>query len=146
MYLWCSKAVSGLKFSLDKSEIILVGNVDRLKALGAMFGCQAWKFLSYYFGLLGASVKSAVVSWWIVPRGTLLLWKKQFLSKEARLTHTWFAFAFYLMTFITPSLVCNHLENFERVFTWWRSPKKVGEELGMRNLLFLNKALLGKLL
>lgn len=53
MYLWCSKAFSGLKFSLDKSEIILVGNVDRLKALGAMFGCKAWKFLSYYFGIVG---------------------------------------------------------------------------------------------
>ncbi|XP_028112807.1 uncharacterized protein LOC114310908 [Camellia sinensis] len=57
--LLCFEAVSGLRVSLRKSELIAVGKVDKLPVLAAILGCRVSVLPVSYLGLsLEASVKA----------------------------------------------------------------------------------------
>ena len=77
--LWF-EASSSLKINLNKSELILMGNVVNLNALAAELDCRTGHLPSTYLGLpLGASHKFEVV-WDNIEervRGRLSLWKKE---------------------------------------------------------------------
>ena len=56
------KACSGLKINLEKSELILVGEVPNLEEFVEVLGCKLGSLLSTYLGLpLGAPYKSSRV-------------------------------------------------------------------------------------
>ena len=78
------EAISRLKVNLEKSELILVGDVSNLKELAGIFGCKVGALPTTYFGLpLGAPHKSYKV-WGGVEehfQKRFALWKRQFLSK-----------------------------------------------------------------
>ena len=86
--LWF-EASSDLKINLDKSELILIGNVVNLNALAVELGCRTCHLPSTYLGLrLGASHKSVAV-WDSVEerlRKRLALWKRNYISKGERVT------------------------------------------------------------
>ena len=165
MFLWF-EAISGLKVNRDKSEAIPVGRVDSLEIIVSVLECRIGKLPSSYLGLpLGAPFKSSRV-WDVVEerfRKRLSLWKRQYLSKGRRLTFiksTLSSLPIYLMSlFVIPRKVCTRLEKIQRDSLWGGSvlEKKVHlvnwsavcadmrqGGLGIRSLVALNKALLGK--
>ena len=83
IFMWF-EAISRLKVNLEKSELILVGDVSNLKELAGIFGCKVGALPTTYFGLpLGAPHKSYKVWEGVEERfqKRFALWKKQFLSK-----------------------------------------------------------------
>ena len=53
------EVISRLKVNLDKSELILVGNVDNVEELASELGCKVGSLPSLYLGMpLGAPFKS----------------------------------------------------------------------------------------
>ncbi|RVW33303.1 Transposon TX1 uncharacterized 149 kDa protein [Vitis vinifera] len=57
-----SKAISGLRIKLEKSELILVGRVENIDDLALDFGCRVGSLPSTYLGLpLGAPFKTVSV-------------------------------------------------------------------------------------
>ena len=79
VHMWF-ETLSGLKINLEKSEIILVDNVENLNDLTQEFGCRISVLPSSY---LGGSYKCGSV--WDKDeeklRRRLTLWKRQYLSK-----------------------------------------------------------------
>ena len=163
--LWFEVA-SGLRINLDKSEIIPVGVVEEIEEMAVELGCRVGSLLSQYLGLpLGAPNKAPFV-WDGVEekvRRRLARWKRQYISKGGRITlikNTLASMPIYHMSlFQMPKSVARRLENFQRDFLWgggsverkahlikWEmicaDKNKWG--LGLRKLVFLNKALLGK--
>ena len=63
LFLICVSPIPfGLKTNLEKSEMILVGEVDNLEELACEIGCKVGKLSSSYLGLpLGASYKLVAV-------------------------------------------------------------------------------------
>ena len=150
----------------DKSEVIPVGRVDYLENIVSVLGCRIGNLPSSYLGLpLGAPFKSPRV-WDVVEerfRKRLSLWKRQYLSKGGRLTlikSTLSSLPIYLMSLLViPRKVCARLEKIQRDFLWGggaleKKPHLVNWSavctnmrqggLGIRSLVALNKALLGK--
>ncbi|GMP50653.1 hypothetical protein CsSME_00017186 [Camellia sinensis var. sinensis] len=87
--LLCFETVSGLRVNLSKSELIPVGEVDRVPMLAAILGCKVSALPVSYLGLpLGATFKSQGVWNGVVERVQRRLagWKKQYLSKGGRFT------------------------------------------------------------
>ncbi|RVW76285.1 hypothetical protein CK203_057645 [Vitis vinifera] len=83
IFMWF-EAISRLKVNLEKSELILVGDVSNLKELAGIFGCKVGALPTTYFGLpLGAPHKSYKVWEGVEERfqKRFALWKRQFLSK-----------------------------------------------------------------
>ncbi|KAJ9697075.1 hypothetical protein PVL29_009023 [Vitis rotundifolia] len=147
-------------------ELIPVRRVIGIEDLALELGCKVGSLPSCYLGLpLGAPFKSEVV-WNGVEerfRKRLAMWKRQYISKGGRLTliqSTLSSMPVYCMSlFYLPRKVRLRLEKIQRDFLWGggaleRRPhlvkwslvclerKKGG--LGVRNLAWMNKALLGK--
>ncbi|WJZ95777.1 hypothetical protein VitviT2T_014517 [Vitis vinifera] len=160
------EAASGLRINLAKSEIIPVGEVDEILEMAVELGCKVGQLPSTYLGLpLGAPNKAGYV-WDGVEermRWKLALWKRQYLSKGGRITlikSTLVSMPLYqLSLFRMPKGVARRLEKLQRDFLWgggstgrkahlvsWEkvcvSKEKGG--LGLRKIVQLNKALLGK--
>ena len=129
-------------------------------------GCKVGQLPSAYLGLpLGAHNKASSV-WDGVEervRWKLALWKRQYISKGRRITlikSTLSSMPLYqLSLFRTPKIVARRLEKLQRDFLWGRGNMErkahlvnwemvcAGKEkggLGLRKLVLLNKALLGK--
>ncbi|RVW95180.1 LINE-1 retrotransposable element ORF2 protein [Vitis vinifera] len=115
--LWF-EAASGLRINLDKSEIIPVGVVEEIEEMAVELGCKVGSLPSHYLGLpLGAPHKASSV-WDGVEekvRRRLARWKRGSEEKKA------------------------HLIKWEAIC---EDKSKGG--LGLRKLVLLNKALLGK--
>ncbi|RVW26986.1 putative ribonuclease H protein [Vitis vinifera] len=144
--LFWFKAASGLKINLDKSMVIPVGEVEGVLELAAEIGASSvWD-----------GVEEKV-------RRRLALWKRQYLSKGGRITLIKSMLAsiplYQMSLFRMPKLVARRLEKLQRDFLWgganggnkahlvkWEvvcADKEKGG-LGLRKLVCLNKALLGK--
>ena len=159
-------ALSGLKINLSKSALLPVGSVENPKSLALELGCNLGSLPTTYLGLpLGAKHNSMRV-WDGVEEKfmkRLALWKRQYISKGGRLTlirSTISNMPIYLISlFRMPKGVIKRLEKIKRDFLWgggnlerklhlekWKvicmSKDKGG--LGIRGLLNLNRALLGK--
>lgn len=121
-FMWFEE-IFGLKINLNKRELIPVGEVSNTKDLVRVVGCKVASLPSIYLGLpLGASFKS-VQPWDVVEERVqkrLALWKKQYLSKEGRLTllnSTLSSLPIYFMPlFVIPRKVSLRLENIQRDF------------------------------
>ncbi|WJZ84180.1 hypothetical protein VitviT2T_003796 [Vitis vinifera] len=160
------EAASGLRINLEKSKLIPVGEVEEMEELAAELGCKVGSMPSVYLGLpLGARNKSAAV-WDGVEekmRRRLAQWKRQYISKGGRLIlikSTMASIPLYQMSlFRMPKLVARRLEKLQRDFLWgggnlerkvhnvnWKivCTEKEKGGLGLRKLVLLNKALLGK--
>ena len=117
------EAISGLRISLDKSEILPVGRVENLKVLALEVGCKVGRLPSSYLGLpLGAHHKSIIV-WDGVEerfRRRLAMWKRQFISNGGRITlirSTLSSMPIYLMSLLRiPRVVSLRLEKIQRDF------------------------------
>ena len=83
------EAILGLKINLHKSEILLVGRVENVEELALELGCKVGALPSSFLGLpLGVAHKSAMVWDGVEERfqKRLVMWKRQFISKEGRIT------------------------------------------------------------
>ena len=83
------EALSGLRINLDKSVILLVGEVENLNQLASELGCRVRSLPSSYLGLpLGYKVNSSKVWKGIEEKfkKRLVAWKRQYISKRGRLT------------------------------------------------------------
>ena len=119
------EAISGLRISLDKSEILPVGRVENLKVLALEVGCKVGRLPTSYLGIpLGAIHKSMAV-WDGVEerfRRRLAMWKRQFISNGGRITlirSTLSSMPIYLMSLLRiPRVVSLRLEKIQRDFLW----------------------------
>ena len=122
--LWF-EATSGLRINLEKSSIILVGNVENIEDLAHELGCRIVMLPSTYLGLpLGMRLNSLQV-WDGVEerfRKRLALWKRQYIFKGGRLTlikSTRTNMPIYTMSpFWIPKGVKSKLEKIQRDFLW----------------------------
>ncbi|RVW48600.1 putative ribonuclease H protein [Vitis vinifera] len=160
------EAVSRLRINLAKSEIIPVGEVEEILEMVVELGCKVGQLPSTYLGLpLGAPNKASSV-WDGVEervRWKLALWKRQYISKGGRITLIKITLAsmplYQLSLFPMPKIVTRRLEKLQRDFLWGGGSMErkahlvnlemvcAGKEkggLGLRKLVPLNKALLGK--
>ncbi|KAL6349758.1 hypothetical protein AAG906_001645 [Vitis piasezkii] len=163
--LWF-EAASGLRINLDKSEIIPVGVVEEIEEMAVELGCKVGSLPSQYLGLpLGAPHKASSV-WDGVEekvRRRLARWKRQYISKGGRITLIRSVLAsmpiYHMSLFRMPMSVAKRLDKVQRDFLWgggseekkahlikWEAicEDKSKGGLGLRKLVFLNKALLGK--
>ncbi|RVW92209.1 putative ribonuclease H protein [Vitis vinifera] len=163
--LWF-EAASGLRINLDKSEIIPVGVVEEIEEMAVELGCRVGSLPSQYLGLpLGAPHKASSV-WDGVEekvRRRLARWKRQYISKGGRITLIRSVLAsmsiYHMSLFRMPKSVAKRLDKVQRDFLWgggseekkahlikWEAicEDKSKGGLGLRKLVFLNKALLGK--
>ena len=160
------EALYGLKINLSKSALLPVGSVENPKSLALELGCKVDCLPTTYLGLpLGVKHNSTRVwdgveeKFWKM----LALWKRLYISKGGRITlirSTLSNMPIYLMSLLCmPKSVIKRLEKIKRDFLWgggnlerklhlvkWKviclSKDKGG--LGIRGLLNLNRALLGK--
>ncbi|RVW45036.1 putative ribonuclease H protein [Vitis vinifera] len=163
--LWF-EAASGLRINLDKSEIIPVGVVEEIEEMAVELGCRVGSLPSHYLGLpLGAPHKASSV-WDGVEekvRRRLARWKRQYISKGGRITLIRSVLAsmpiYHMSLFRMPKSVARRLDKVQRDFLWgggseekkahlikWEAicEDKSKGGLGLRKLVLLNKALLGK--
>ena len=160
------EAISGLRINLKKSEIIPVRRITDVDVLALELSCKVWALPSSYLGLpLGAPHNSVVVWDRIKERFTkrLTLWKRQYISKQGRLTlirSTLSCLLVYFMSlFHLPRRVRLRLEQIQRDFLWgggnmdkkpqlvkWSTicANKRNGGLRIRDLYILNRALLCK--
>ena len=88
VFLWF-EAVSGLKINLDKSEMVLAGEVPNLEDLAQILGCKIASLPMKYLGLpLGTTFKAKSVWNPIIERMEKCLagWKRLYLSKGGKVT------------------------------------------------------------
>ncbi|XP_010653273.1 uncharacterized protein LOC104879995 [Vitis vinifera] len=160
------EAASSLRINLAKSELIPVGEIEDIEEMVVELGCKVGDFPVKYLGLpLGAHHK-ALSMWDGVEERTrrrLALWKRHYLSKGGRITLIKSTLAsipiYQLSIFRMPKLVVKRLEKLQRDFLWgggslerkihlinwdvvYTQKEKGG--LGIRKIVLLNKALLGK--
>ncbi|RVW16952.1 LINE-1 reverse transcriptase-like [Vitis vinifera] len=160
------EAASGLRINLAKSEIIPVGEVEEILEMTVELGCKVGQLPSTYLGLPLGAPNKAVSVWDGVEermRWKLALWKRQYISKGGRIAlikSTLASMPLYQMSlFRMPRVVARRLEKLQRDFLWGGGSTErkahlvnwervcVGKEkggLGLRKLVPLNKALLGK--
>ena len=119
------EALSGSIINLDKSVILLFGNVDNLNQLACELGYIVGSLPSSYLGLpLGSKMDSTRVWEGIEEkfRRRLAAWKRQYISKGGRLTlirSTLSNMPIYLLSlFRMPKSVKSRLENIQRDFMW----------------------------
>ena len=83
------EASSGLKINLNKSKLIPIGAVENLDALVVELGCRTEHLPTTYLGLpLGAAHESVAI-WDSIEEKMhkrLALWKRNFISKDGRIT------------------------------------------------------------
>ena len=112
-----------LKINLDKSKLILIGDVSNIEDLARVLGCKVGSLPSTYLGLpLGAPFKF-VHAWEVVKerfQRKLALWKRQYLSKRGRLIllkSTLSSPPIYFMSlFVIPRKVGLRLKKIQRDF------------------------------
>ncbi|RVW37131.1 hypothetical protein CK203_084530 [Vitis vinifera] len=127
--LFWFEAASGLKINLAKSEVIPVGEVQRIEELAVELGCRVGKLPSIYLGLLLGVPNKAAYGWDGIEekmRRRLALWKSQYISKGGRITpikSTMGSMPVYQMSLF-------HMP--------------INGGLGIRKLTIMNKVLLGK--
>ena len=118
------EAYSGLKITLSKSEIILVGRVDNVEMLASELGCGVASLPTTYLGLPLGAPHRAMGVWDTIEkrfRKRLASWKRQYISKGGRLTlirSTLCLPIYFLSLFRMPKLVCSRLEKIQRDFLW----------------------------
>ena len=124
------EAIAGLRINLNKSDIIPVGRVTNVEVLALELGCKVETLPSSYLGLpLGAPHNSMAVWDGIEERFRkwLASWKRQYISKEARITlirSTLSCLPVYFMSlYRLLRRVRLRLEQIQRDFLW------VGENL-----------------
>ena len=119
------EVASGLRINLAKSVLIPVGEVAELEELAAELGCRLGALPTVYLGLpLGAHHKTSS-SWDGVEermRKRLTQWKRQYISKEGRITlikRTLASIPIYLLSLIRiPKAVAKRIEKIQRDFLW----------------------------
>ena len=158
--------MSGLKISLEKSELVPLGRVENVEMFAAELGCKVGRLPSTYLGLpLGACYKSMRVRDGVEERlrKRLALWKSQYISKGGRATlikSTLFNLPTYFLSLLhIPKMVILRFEQIQRNLLWGggrldKKPHLVRWEivcmdkrsggLGVMNLFWFNKALLSK--
>ncbi|RVX13803.1 putative ribonuclease H protein [Vitis vinifera] len=141
--LFWFEAASGLKINLDKSMVIPVGEVEGVHEMAAEIGCRVGQLPAVYLGLPLRVVNRASSAWDGVEEKSTLA-----------------SIPLYQMSlFRMPKSVARRLEKLQRDFLWgganggnkahlvkWEvvcGDKEKGG-LGLRKLVCLNKALLGK--
>jgi hypothetical protein len=162
----CFEAASGLRINLGKSKIVPIGQVEDVDYLAHILGCRLRSLLMTYLGLpLGASFKCISIWNGVLEKveRRLARWQTLYLSKGGRVTliHSTLSSipTYYLSLFPIPMSVAKRLEWLQREFLWsgmgdedkfhlvnWHrvcTPIKAGG-LGVRNVIKLNQALLGK--
>ena len=140
--------------------------MEEIVEMAVELGCKVGQLPSVYLGLpFGAPNKASFV-WDGVEermRWKLALWKRQYISKGGRITlinSTLASMPLYqLSLFCMPKIVARRLEKLQRDFLWGggnmeRKAHLVNWEMvcagkekggfGLRKLVLLNKALLGK--
>ena len=83
------EAILGLKINLDKSELIPIGKVSNVMELATIFCCRVGVPPTTYLGLPLGAAHNSMVAWDGVEerfRKRLVMWKRQYISKEGRLT------------------------------------------------------------
>ena len=123
--LFWFEAASGLKINLAKSEVIPVGEVQRIEELAVELGCRVGKLPSIYLGLPLGVPNKATYGWDGIEERTrrrLALWKSQYISKGGRITlikSTMGSMPVYQMSlFRMPMSVARRLEKLQREFLW----------------------------
>ncbi|XP_042953731.1 uncharacterized protein LOC122290185 [Carya illinoinensis] len=123
--LLCFEVASGLKVNLDKSEMMPIGGVQRLRHLANTLGCKTGTLPMTYLGLpLGAP--SRVVALWdtVIERVEQRLagWKRMYLSKGGRVTLIKSTLSnlptYFLFLFPIPARVALRIEKLQRDFLW----------------------------
>ncbi|RVW46454.1 hypothetical protein CK203_067327 [Vitis vinifera] len=87
--LFWFEAASGLRINLAKSEVIPVGEVQRIEEMAVELGCRVGQLPSVYLGLPLGVPNKATYGWDGVEekmRRRLALWKSQYISKGGRIT------------------------------------------------------------
>ncbi|KAL6336179.1 hypothetical protein AAG906_011061 [Vitis piasezkii] len=147
-------------------ELIPVGEVEDIEEMVVELGCKVRDFPVKYLGLPLGTHHKALSMWDGVEERTrrrLALWKRHYLSKGGRITlikNTLASIPIYqLSIFRMPKLVVKRLEKLQRDFLWgggslerkihlinWEvvCTQKEKGGLGIRKIVLLNKALLGK--
>jgi hypothetical protein len=117
----CFEAVSGLRISLRKFELVPIGEVDDVESLAHILGCRIGFLPMTYLGMpLGASFKSLSIWNGVIEKveRRLASWKKLYLSKGARVTliHSTLSsiLTYYLSLFPIPVGVAKKLERLQR--------------------------------
>lgn len=164
--LLCFEAISGLKVNLQKSELVVVGEVPYIEGLANILGCNISSLQLCYLSLpLGAHFKSKAIWDWVIEKmeKRLANWKKIYLSKGGCLTLIKSTLSsiptYFLSLFPLPVGLAKRLGVFREIFLWdrpggehnlhlvnWKtvcSPFARGG-LGVKNLTLFNKALLNK--
>jgi hypothetical protein len=160
------EAATSLRVNMSKSEMVLVGEVQNLSDLAESLCCHIGELtLSYLRIPLGALYKATTVWNPILEKMERRLsgWQKLYLSKGGRLTllrSTLFSLPTYFLSLFTiPISVAHRIEKLQRDFLWggmgndfkhhlvgWDKVcvLKAKGRLGIRSLVLLKKALLGK--
>ena len=115
--LFSFEASSGMRINLDKSELILVGEVGNVEGLAVELDCWVGSLPFTYLSLpLGTSYKSIVV-WDIIEekmQKRLATWKRSCISKGGRVTlikSTMASMTLYQMSLLRiPKVVANRME------------------------------------
>jgi hypothetical protein len=162
----CFEMVTVLRVNLSKSEMVAIEDVRNIIALADFMCCQVGGLPLNYLGMpLGASYKSELIWNPILEKleRRLAGWKRCYLSKGGRinlLKSTLLSLPTYFLSLFTiPVNVANQIEKIQHNFLWggmvdyfkhhlvdWNtvcSPIAQGG-LGVRKIVPLNKALLGK--
>uniref|UniRef100_A0A2N9FLS3 Reverse transcriptase domain-containing protein n=1 Tax=Fagus sylvatica TaxID=28930 RepID=A0A2N9FLS3_FAGSY len=170
MYIWlvlsCFEAATGLRVNLAKNEMVPIGNVGNLAVLVDILCCRISQLPMNYLGMpLGSSFKALSIWNPIIEKMERRLagWQRLYISKGGRLTllkstHSSLP-TYYLSLFTIPVSVAKRLEKFQRTFLWGGSGEDPKHSLvkwdticspidkgglGIRLLVPLNRALLGK--
>ena len=83
------EASSGLKINLDKSVLILVGEVEEIEEMAMELGCKVGLLPTVYLGLPLEAHHEAISIWDGVEermRRRLAQWKRQYISKGGGIT------------------------------------------------------------
>ena len=117
------ESISSLKINLSKSEIILVGRVANVELLAAKLRCGVGSLPTTYLGLPLGAPHRAVGVWDSVEerfRKILTSWKRQYISKEGRLTLIQSTLSslpiYFLSLFRMTKLVSSRLKKSQRYF------------------------------
>ena len=117
------EAISRLRINLDKSEILLIGRVENVEILTLELGCKVGALPSTYLGFPLDAPHKVVVVWGGVEerfRKRLAMWKRQYISKEGRITliqSTLSSMPIYFMSLMRmPRVVRLRLEQIQRNF------------------------------
>ena len=121
--LSCYQAFTGLKVYVGKSEIVPVGEVNNLVALGSILQCREGSLPMKYLGMpLGTSFKTASIWNPILEKmeKKLSRWKRLYLSKGGRLTLLKSTLSslptYFLSLFTIPKVVVARMESIQRNF------------------------------